>query len=197
MTNRLDTLLSDIRQLENEILTELEKKKDQFSYEIVRRTIHFRDDVLAHHKAQATHVLKYLRQARLRNVLTTPLIWLNIVPALLMDAIASIFQFTCFPIYKIPRVRRRDYIVIDRHYLRYLNVIEKINCVYCGYFNGVMAYVQEIAARTEQYWCPIKHANQLKFAHSRYPQFADFGDSDKYRDRFQEIRNRFDDIDSG
>jgi hypothetical protein len=31
-----------------------------------------------------------------------------------------------------------------------------VNCVYCGYFNGLIAYVQEIAARTEQFWLPHK-----------------------------------------
>ena len=40
--------------------------------------------------------------------------------------------------------------VIDRYALSYLNVIEKLNCVYCEYVNGLIAYVQEIAARTEQ-----------------------------------------------
>jgi len=33
---------------------------------------------------------------------------------------------------------------MDRHHLAYLNVIEKLNCEYCGYANGVFAYVREI-----------------------------------------------------
>jgi hypothetical protein len=32
---------------------------------------------------------------------------------------------------------------IDRHRLGYLNVIEKANCVYCSYANGVVAYVRD------------------------------------------------------
>ena len=51
---------------------------------------------------------------------------------------------------------RSDFIAIDRHQLAYLNVIEKVNCAYCGYANGVAAYFREVAARTEEYWCPIK-----------------------------------------
>ena len=46
---------------------------------------------------------------------------------------------------------RGQYIVIDRHRLKYLNAIEKLNCVYCGYGNGVIAYARDIAGRTEQY----------------------------------------------
>ena len=63
----------------------------------------------------------------------------------------------CFPIYGIERVQRRRYFAIDRHTLAYLNAIEKANCLYCSHANGVIAYVREVAARTEQYWCPIKH----------------------------------------
>lgn len=43
-------------------------------------------------------------------------------------------------------MRRGDYIVVDRHHLAYLNVIQKINCVYCGYGNGLIAYARKIIA---------------------------------------------------
>ena len=73
-----------------------------------------------------------------------------------MDAVVSGYQFVCLKEYGIPEVRRSDYIDLDRHSLSYLNFIEKVNCVYCSYFNGLIAYVQEIAARTEQFWLPHK-----------------------------------------
>jgi hypothetical protein len=81
--------------------------------------------------------------------------------------------------------------VIDRQSLSYLNPIEKLNCVYCGYFNGLIAYVQEIAARTEQYWCPIKHARKLNILHSRYYKFLEYGDCRDYQKRLAEIRRDF------
>jgi hypothetical protein len=55
--------------------------------------------------------------------------------------------------------------VFDRYHLAYLNVLEKLNCAYA---NGLIAYVREIAGRTEQYWCPIKHARRVIGAHSHY-----------------------------
>ncbi len=103
----------------------------------------------------------------------------------------SFYQHTCFRLYGIPRVRRRDYVVIDRHQLAYLNVIEKLNCVYCGYANGVMAYVREIAARTEQYWCPIKHASHMLAPHNRVGRFADYGDAEAYRETLARLRREF------
>jgi hypothetical protein len=50
-------------------------------------------------------------------------------------------------------------------------------CVYCGYANGVIAYARKIASRTEQYWCPIKHALRIRDPHVRYAQFLEYGDA--------------------
>jgi hypothetical protein len=85
-------------------------------------------------------------------------------------------------------VRRRDYFALDRHTLAYLNAIEKINCLYCSYVNGLIAYVHEIAARTEQYWCPIRHARRVRGAHQRYAAFAPCGDAWAYRRRLPMLR---------
>ena len=38
-------------------------------------------------------------------------------------------------------------------------------------------YVREIVGRTEQYWCPIKHARRVIGAHPQYAQFYDYGDA--------------------
>ena len=73
------------------------------------------------------------------------------------------------------------YLVFDRHYLPYLNALEKLNCAYCSYANGLIGYVGEIASRTEAYWCPIKHARRMVMTHAHYASFADFGDAEAYR----------------
>ena len=101
--------------------------------------------------------------------------------AALLDTWVTIYQWVCFPIYGIARVPRRHYFVIDRHKLAYLNAIEKVNCTFCSYANGLLAYVREVAARTEQYWCPIKHARPLAVPHTRYHLFFDYGDAEGYR----------------
>jgi hypothetical protein len=53
----------------------------------------------------------------------------------------------------------------------------------CGYANGVFAHVREVASRTEQYWCPIKHARRVLGVRARYGSFVDYGDGDAYRQR--------------
>jgi hypothetical protein len=119
-----------------------------------------------------------------------------LIPIVLLDAFCSIYQAICFPIYGIPKVHRSEYLAFDRHHLTYLNFIEKLNCEYCAYGNGILAYVSEITARTEQHWCPIKHAGCAKCVHSRYKEFFDFGDAEKYRQHVEEIRRSYQDIES-
>lgn len=193
--NRLQELVEQIKKLEKELYAELQKKEDEFFYRVKGRRVYFEAATRRYHKSLALRLRTYLRYSSVLNILTSPLIWACLFPALLLDLLVSIFHSLCFRIYKIPLVRRGDYIVIDRQALTYLNIIEKINCVYCGYFNGLIAYVQEIAARTEQYWCPIKHARRQAALHSRYRKFLEYGDAEAYRQRLAEVRRDFRDLD--
>ncbi|MEY5100203.1 MAG: hypothetical protein RJA36_2922 [Pseudomonadota bacterium] len=90
-----------------------------------------------------------------------------------------------------PTGRRRDYLVFDRADLPYLNAIEKFNCLYCSYGNGVLAYAREIAARTEQYWCPIKHARRIRDAHEHYPRFFEHGDAAAFRAGLERLQQQY------
>jgi hypothetical protein len=134
------------------------------------------------------NIPSYLLESRPLNLLAAPMIYSMIVPIAILDIWISIYQFVCFPLFGISRVRRRDYIVIDRHRLSYLNGIEKLNCVYCGYANGVFGFVREITARTEQYWCPIQHRRRPRNTHARYRRFLKYGDGEGYRRRLPELR---------
>jgi hypothetical protein len=194
MDDRLLNLLGKLQHLENEILQEIQKKEQEFFYQVHKKKVRFEQETKKAHRALTEKIHHYLRDASIKNVLTAPIIWSLLMPAMFLDLFISIYQRICFPVYGIPKVRRGDYIVIDRQYLSYLNVIERLNCVYCGYFNGVIGYAREIAGRTEQYWCPIKHARKIKALHSRYKNFFDFGDAEGYRAKIEEVRRGFDDI---
>src|ERR1700730_95081 len=122
-------------------------------------------------------------------ILTAPVIYSLILPIALVDIWVMAYQAICFPLYKIPKVRRRDYLVFDRHHLAYLNILEKINCAYCSYANGAIAFVREVASRTEVYWCPIKHARRVLGPHPHYQGFADFGDAEGFREKLEQIKD--------
>lgn len=194
MNDRLQELLEKIKYLENELIEEIQKKEKEYYYEIRNKKVYFSREIRKKNKLLVKKIRRYLRDAPLLNILTAPIIWSCIFPALFMDFCVTVFQMICFPIYAIPKVKRGDYIVIDRQYLSYLNLIEKINCCYCGYFTGLISYVREIAARTEQYWCPIKHARRTRAHHSRYKNFFDYGDGISYRKNIKKIRKSFDDL---
>ena len=127
-------------------------------------------------------LIPYLMSARFWVVVTAPVIYSLIVIFVLLDLSVSIYQAICFRVYDIPQVRRRDYLVFDRKSLAYLNVLEKLNCAYCSYANGVIAYVREVAGRTEQYWCPIKQARRVIGAHARYAEFSEYANRNAGRD---------------
>ena len=192
--NKLEDLIEKIKQLEKELREEFQRKQEEFYYKVKGKRVYFEEETKKLHKTLATNFYTYIFKASFLNILTVPVIWFCIIPALFLDLVVSIFQFICFKVYKIPDVKRSDYIVIDRQSLRYLNPIEKINCVYCGYFTGLISYVQEIAARTEQYWCPIKHARKSGSIHSRYYKFMDYGDHHDYQKRLAELRKDFSDV---
>lgn len=189
-----ERLLEQIKRLEKDLQQELQSRQEQFLYTIDQKKVRFETEARRHHLQLKKKLHRFLLESPLLHYLTAPVIWSVIFPAILLDVFISAYQLICFPVYKIPRVKRSKFIIIDRHSLSYLNIIEKVNCVYCAYFNGLIAYTQEIAARTEQYWCPIKHARRVSYTHSRYKYFFDYGDAEGYRKNLEKVRRDFDDL---
>ncbi|MES9936816.1 MAG: hypothetical protein ABW153_10240 [Sedimenticola sp.] len=182
------------RELEGEIDRLLSEKRELFQYTLQRGRVRFERGMRTLQRSYRTGLWRYLREAKLRHVLTAPLIYALIIPVSLMDLLVSLYQQVCFRVYDVPLVQRSEYLAIDRHQLAYLNVIEKFNCFYCSYANGVIAYSREVGARTEQYWCPIKHARRTRDAHGRTERFLDYGDAEAYRRRAQALREDWSDI---
>jgi hypothetical protein len=120
--------------------------------------------------------------------LSAPVVYSLAIPFIALDAWVTVYQAICFRAWGIARVSRRDCFVIDRHRLAYLNALEKLNCLYCSYANGVIAYVREVAARTEQYWCPIRHGRRAPDPHARYDTFARYGAAATYRSGLTALR---------
>jgi hypothetical protein len=188
MITQLAVLMEKLRAVEAEIETELAKKREEMRFRLENRRIVFEKEALRIHHEIKTRASRYFIDANPWIVLTAPVIYSLLIPVLLLDIFVTVYQAVCFPIYKIPKVRRRDYLVFDRHHLAYLNIVEKINCAYCSYANGAIAFAREVAARTEVYWCPIKHARRVLGPHPHYQGFADFGDAEGYRARVEQIK---------
>jgi len=188
MDPRISELLDRIRQLEDEVERELKRRRAELHADFEDRRIRFEREIVAQQRRFKAGLLGYLFGAELRHVVTAPVIYAVALPLLLLDLFVTAYQYICFPLYRIPRVKRREHFVFDRTHLAYLNLIEKFNCAYCSYGNGLASYVREIVGRTEQYWCPIKHARRVMQAHPYYGGFADFGDAEGYRGELKRLR---------
>ena len=188
MNPKISELLDRIQQMELEIELEMKRKRAELQADFEETRVRFEREVLEQQRRFKTGVISYLLTANWLSVLTAPVIYALLLPMLLLDVSITIYQQICFRAYGIPRVKRGDYFVYDRAHLAYLNLIEKINCAYCSYGNGVMAYGREVVARTEQYWCPIKHARKIMAAHPYYTGFVDFGDAQSYKDELENLR---------
>jgi hypothetical protein len=188
MNDELDRLFAQIRVIEDEIERRLDAHRAQFRFRIAKGKAVFEAGVARAHRTLRVGWLRYLHETPFRHIAVAPFIYAMLVPFALLDLSLSAYQLICFSVWGISRVPRRRYIVIDRHRLGYLNVIEKVNCAYCSYANGVLAYGREIASRTEQYWCPIRHATQIREPHSRTKDFSEYGDAEAYRARLDELR---------
>lgn len=192
MNTRVSELLAEIRKLEDQLQETIKAHEEEFRYRVDGAKVRFEKTVRKAHRKLKTGILPWLGSSELRNIASAPVIYAMLVPLAILDIAVTIYQFVCFPLYRMEKVRRRDFIIVDRHQLSYLNGIEKMNCVYCGYASGLIAFVREVIARTEQYWCPIKHARKMLDPHRRYAHFADFGDAEHYPEHLESMRGELD-----
>jgi hypothetical protein len=174
--------------LEADLVKAVHDQEASVLYQINGKRVEFQESVRQAHRKLKTSFLHWLVTNRPQNLITGPIIYSMIIPMVVLDLCVSFYQASCFPIYRIAKVRRGDYIVFDRQHLEYLNFIEKFHCTYCAYGNGLMAFVSEIVARTEQYFCPIKHARKALAVHASYAHFLEYGDAEDYEAKLEKIR---------
>ena len=186
-TMAIDDLVHRIRELEEKLDQAIDEQRKLFSYEVEKSRVRFEQAVRQRHRRLKTGIFRYLIQSGFLSVLFAPLVYVLIIPLVILDVFVSVYQFICFPVYGIQKVKRSDFIAVDRHQLGYLNAIEKLNCVYCGYANGLLAYAREIAGNSEEHWCPIKHARRTRGQHQHYWKFTEYGDAEGLSDKRWQI----------
>jgi hypothetical protein len=189
MDTRIRDLLGQIGALEDELRTALHERESRVLFTIRGKRIEFESGIRETHRRLKRSFLRWLVTDRPQNLVTGPVIYAMAIPLAMLDFCVTLYQATCFPIYGIARARRADYIVFDRHQLGYLNFIERFHCEYCAYATGLIAYITEIIARTEQYFCPIKHARKVLGVHGHYARFLEYGESADYHAKLEAFRS--------
>lgn len=188
MTPKIRDLRDQISALQAELLDALREQEAGVLLRLHGQRVEFEESVRHAHMRLKTNFFRWLISNRPQNLLTGPIIYSLVVPLAILDLCVSLYQASCFPIYRVAKVRRGDYIVFDRHKLEYLNFIEKFHCTYCAYGNGVLAFASEVAARTEEYFCPIKHAQRVLGRHASYERFLEYGEAEDFAKKLEETR---------
>ena len=191
MSDKIKEIITEIEAMKVKLGEEIAQQESHISYEIHNGYVEFEKNVLDKQKENMKNLLAWFREIPLLHLLSSPLIYGMLVPAILLDIILFIYQQVIFRIYKFKFIKRNDYILFDHQYLGYLNPIEKLNCMYCSYFNGLMQYASAIAGRTELFFCPIKHAKKIAYKHDYYDEFLAYGDEEDYQKKLKELRENF------
>lgn len=190
MNNRIREIVEEIEAMKLKLAEEIAQQESHISYEIHNGYVKFEKDVLARQKENMKNLLTWFGEVPLLHFLAAPIIYGMVIPTLLFDVILFIYQQVVFRIFKFEFIKRSDYIVFDHQYLGYLNPVEKLNCVYCSYVNGLMQYASAIAGRTEFYFCPIKHAKKVAYEHNYYDTFLAYGDGEDYQKKLKSLREK-------
>ena len=188
MNDKIREIVEEIEAMKEKLGEEIAQQESHISYEIQNGYVVFEKEVLAKQRENMKNLLSWFREVPLLHLLSSPIIYAMIIPAIFLDIILFVYQQVIFRIYKFKLIKRSDYMLFDHHYLGYLNPIEKLNCLYCSYFNGLMQYASVIASRTEFYFCPIKHAKKIVYEHDYYKDYLVYGDEEDYQKKLKELR---------
>ncbi len=188
MSEKIKKIIEDIEALEEKLKNEITEQETNVNYKIKDGYVRFEKEVVDKHKEKIKNIFTYLGEIPILKLISSPVVYFMVVPAIILDIMLFIYQQVIFRIYKFELIKRSDYIVYDRQYLAYLNPIEKINCMYCSYFNGLMHYASEISSKTELYFCPIKHAKKIAYKHRYYKDFLVYGDERDYQEKLEKLR---------
>ena len=186
MHSRIKEILEKMEQLNEALKKKHSRLAEKYGFLIEEKKITFLKKIKERNRRFKIPAWKYAIPKNIRHFLSIPFIYSMIIPALVLDLFITVYHYAAFSLYKIPKVKRGEYIVYDRQFLDYLNWVQKIHCIYCTYVNGLFAYSLEIAARTERYWCPIKAARKPRFSHGWYKDFADYGDPEEWNKKFND-----------
>ena len=188
MNDKIREIVEEIENMKLKLSEEIAEQESHISYEIHNGYVKFENEVLLKQKKNMKNLLAWLREVPFLHFLAAPIIYGMVIPAVFLDIILFIYQQVVFRIFKFKFLKRSEYIIFDHQYLGYLNPIEKVNCLYCSYFNGLMQYASAVAGRTELYFCPIKHAKKVIHEHDYYDSFLSYGDADDYQEKLKELR---------
>lgn len=184
--SKIKKILENIDLLHASLQKEYDRLAKKYGFSISKRRVIFIQKFNDRNIKFRIPTWQYAVPRNIRHLISIPFIYIMIIPAVVLDIFITIYNAIVLPLYHIPKVLRKDHFIYDRQFLAYLNIIQKINCIYCSYVNGLFSYATEIGARTERYWCPVKAAHRPQHYHSWYKDFADYGNPEQWNEKFNQ-----------
>jgi hypothetical protein len=120
MSASVDRIVGRLRDAEEDLKRDVDEQQRRWQYRIHRGRVWFDKELGEAHRRLRQTIPAYIREGSAFNLLTAPVIYSLIIPLALLDVWTTAYQWVCFPIYGVARVRRRAYFVIDRRHLAYL-----------------------------------------------------------------------------
>ena len=99
MNPSIEALQNRIRLLEDQIESEVQRRRESLHADFENTRIRFEREVIAAQKRFKAGLLSYVWHSSLLTILTAPIIYAGIVPLLLMDLFVTVYQAVCFPVY--------------------------------------------------------------------------------------------------
>lgn len=181
---RIAKILETIEKLKKDLRKEYLGLQEKYDFFVQKRKIVFSLGAKNKQRAQKMNVWIYALTPDIKHLISMPFIYWMIFPAIILDIFLYFYQWAALLFYWIPRAERKDYFIYDRRFLVYLNIIQKFNCLYCSYVNWLFAFAVEVGSRTEQYWCPIKHAVNSDSEHKYFKYYSDYWDPEWFNEIF-------------
>ena len=114
MNERIAQLLGQMAALEEELRAAVHQQESRMFFQIKGKRVEFERSVRDAHRKLRKNFFRWLVTNRPQNLITGPVIYAMILPLMMVDFFVSFYQWACFPIYGVAKVRRSDYIVFDR-----------------------------------------------------------------------------------
>ena len=107
MAGRIEDIVERIRTLEAELEAEVKHQTDSLSHDFEEKRIRFEREILEQQKRFKMGLIKYLCSANLKSYLAAPFIYSLICPLICLDIFISIYQWTCFPLFGIKKIKEK------------------------------------------------------------------------------------------
>lgn len=126
---------------------------------------------------------------QIRYLISTPFIYGMLIPMIIFHILIELYHRIVFSLYDIEYVDYKQHFIFKRYKLNKLTLLQKINCIYCEYGNGLASYIKSIIGKTEVYWCPIKNGRNKNFTHEYYNKFIDVDNVENFEFHRENMRN--------